>query len=257
MADAEVYEKTVTDKVVILNTRSKVIQGISAPNWLELRVGFFLSLTDDTADDTITGLSETITGVRDHDDRYWIGLKDRSGSMPKNLNTSFIGFTNAAHAPFETLGDSVLSSSDIGLGTTNTNFWRPNNSRHNWWSFLLTDGRTNIAGGGSAANALAQHFPQDTTGAGGYCVLLGIRIMRDNINSKTVTAQVKSNVHSADMLYTSIPDNDLLRTTLSAQWPTSQNFGPFEFTILPSALFLYWPFRNSRLRIHAMGFIRI
>jgi hypothetical protein len=260
MADAEVYEKTVDDKVVILNTRTKLWQGFSAPNWIDLRVGFFLSLTEETADDTITGLGETIAQPLGVSDRYWIGVKDRSNVMPKTQGVPFIGFTNAARGvPREPLtsGDSRLTTSDIGVGTTNANFWRPNASNQNYRSFMMQDGIATRAYGGTASNALAQHFPQNVGGAGGYAVLLGIRLQRSRANSRAITASVKSNAHSADMLYSSVPTNDLLRTSLAASWPTSQTFGPVEFLTVPTALFLYWPFYDSRLRIHAMGIASI
>jgi hypothetical protein len=252
---AEIYEKTVDDMTVILGVREPLVQPFLAPNWLDLRVGFFLSLTQAVADDTTSGLAETIAGSLDSPGRYFIGVKTDNDLLPRTAGTVFMGFTNASR--LLTQGDSRLSSSDIDLGTTNTNFWRPNNSRLPYWSFLTYDGLTIRASGGTSGAALAQHFPQNPVAVGGYAVLLGLRLTRPNVASRTITVHVKSSGHSADMIYSSVPDKELLRDALLQTWPASQVFGPVELSGMPTALFCYWPFFSSRLRIHAAGVLKV
>jgi hypothetical protein len=249
MADAKVYQKTAQDKVVILNVRGFEVQPFIAPNWMDLRVGFFLSLTSALADDTITGLAETITntGSMQPQDRYYLGVVRNASPLDP-----FIGFTNTVESFPNTSGDSVLVSSDSGLGTTNANFWRPANSANNIVSAAIYNAgafRT------VAVDGLQQHFVQDAAGAGGYAVLLGLQLLRDNAQSLTVRVNIKSSGQSADMLYSNTPTLDVLRQALEA-WPASKQLGPVTLNALPDSFYFYWPFRNSRLRIHSYGVVK-
>src|SRR5580765_6939876 len=113
--DAECYQKTVDDRVIILNPRAYYIQPFLAPDWTDLRLGFFLSLTDKTNDDLTTGFAETITGAPFAAyDRYWLGVIDVAGGQ------TFAGFTNVGARLPDTYGDSVLVASDSGIGTGTT-----------------------------------------------------------------------------------------------------------------------------------------
>jgi len=289
--DAEVYQKTADDKVIILNPRAYFVQGFKAPGWTDLRVGWFLSLTDDTGDDVTGGLAETIVAgaVAQPSDRYWLGVKTRGNAMPGQIDrnsgdnndgivrtpppireggrtpppprqrpsyVTFIGFTNRYPTGRDARGgDSVLSSSDEQLGTSNTNFWRPNNSLKSYYSFVMMDQLPRARGGINGA-ALAQHFPQSAGAvAAGYAVLLGMRLTRDTPTSRTITAYVKSADQSADMLYSNTPTKELIRDTLQS-WPASQMIGPASLANVPEAFYFYWPFRNSRLRIHSVGILK-
>lgn len=259
---AEIYDKGPGDKTLILSTRTQMIYPFQAPGWTDLRVGFLLSLTTAAADDVISPLGETIVNPPaglGPQDRYWIGLKDRGASLPKNPGTRFVGFTNASgqDATIELAGSSRLSSSDIGTGTTNAYFWRPNNadtllyyrSGGIWQDFhprtLSSDG-------------VQQHFVQNLATVGGYATLLALRITRPDKDSKTITVKVPHmNTRSTDILFTNTPTLDLLLANLRAFPATVQQWGPNQLSALPDALYLYWPFNNSRLRVHALGILRV
>jgi hypothetical protein len=243
MADAKVYQKTAQDKVVILNVRGYEVQPFVAPNWTDLRVGFFLSLTSALSDDTTTGLAETITNPgTDGTQRYALGVLRAGGD-------TFIGFSNNVPGGG---GDSVLVSSDAGIGTTNANFWRPANSSNNALSAAIYDSGAFRAYG---VDGLQQHFVQDPVGAGGYAVLLGLQLLRDNAQSNTVRVNIKSSGNSADMLYSNTPTLDVLHQALEA-WPASKQMGPVTLSAVPDRFYFYWPFRNSRLRIHSYGVVK-
>src|SRR5215813_1512432 len=103
MADANVVQKpSTTDRMIILSPRAYAMQPFRAPNWTDLRVGWFLSLTKTTGgstpDDDPTGLGEVIAnpGTLPATDRYWIGLRSRGITMPGEMDNraTFIGFTN-------------------------------------------------------------------------------------------------------------------------------------------------------------------
>lgn len=257
---AKIFQKTVNDNVLILGTRESATQPFQAPDWIDLRMGMFLSLTKAANDDDPSALGETIAQpssmVSPPEDRVWIGFKDSGADLPTaRTGVVFIGFGNAFPAPPPTRGESILSSSDIAVGTTNAYYWRPRNSLSNQFAALVTDGGISRA---HSQNGIQQHFPQDVANAGGYCVLLGLRLTRPNPASHIITTLIKTNgVWSADMLYTSTPTKELLESNLDP-WPTQvQQLGPATLSSVPDSLFAYWPFHNSRLRIHAWGIMKV
>ena len=253
MANAECYQKTVDDRTIILNARSYYIQPFAAGGWTDLRLGFFLSLTEAVNDDLTTGLAETIAGspFLGPQDRYWIGAVLGPGH-PGTDNGVFLGFTNAFGAMPNNRGDSALLTSDAAVGTTNANFWRPANVDHPGVGAGIFDGRLSRA----LLNAnVEQHFPQVSAGAGGYAVLLAIQLLRDHADSKTITARIKSSAHSADWIYSDTPTKELIHATMET-WPPSAQMGPVSLSRVPIAFYFYWPFRKSRLRVHSLGLLR-
>jgi hypothetical protein len=257
MADAVCFAKGGTENTVILNVRTDVTQGFQAPHWIDLRIGWCLSVCDDVigaGDDVITGLAEEIgTPPRPFlpwSDRYAIGITDKA------TKRIFIGYTNAnTPRPFSSMGTSQLVSSDSGIGTTNSNFWRPKNNQSDIRAMFQTiDNDLTL---GQAHNGAQIHFAQNTGGAGGYATLLMMRLRRPNHDSKTITVTIKSDpvAHNGDVLYTNTPNDALLRSNLEA-FPTNvETIGPDTLSVVPDAFYLYWPFDHSRLRIHEMGFM--
>jgi hypothetical protein len=253
--DAECYQKTVNDKVIILNVRGYHYHPFIAPDWTDLRLGFFLSLTDAVNDDLTFGtpgagdLSETIPnpGTLPATDRYWLGVSSSVRGYP------FLGFTNMGQKFPDSTGDTTLVSSDAAVGTSNTNFWRPGNSSNNTWAAAIVDGGINYI---TPVDNLQQHFPQNAATVGaGYAVMHGLQLLRDNPQSKTIRCNIKSSAKSADMLYSNTPTKELLQQTLES-WPASQQLGPVTLSELPNSFFFSWPFRKSRLRIHSLGVLR-
>jgi hypothetical protein len=251
---ATVINKGGTDKVVILSIRGYVVYPFSAPGWKDLRVGFLSSVTDDTVDDPaspITGLAETIAqpGLTTSD-RLWIGLKTNDDLFPKNAGVTFIGFTNCTIFLNETGGDSFLVSSDSGTGTSNTNFWRPGNSAYPVTGAIWDGGTPK-----PATILKPMHFAQNTVNAGGYAALHVLRLTRpDSGASSPITVTTKTGTNT-DVLFTDTPTLDLLQTNLQNFPTTVSQMGPVTLSKVPDALFCYWPFFNSRLRLHAVGFL--
>ena len=256
--DAECYQKTVDDRAIILNPRAFYAHPFLAPDWTDLRVGFFLSLTDKTNDDQTFpsggsgspgDLAETITNpaALQSADRYWLGVIDTV------TGGTFVGFTNVGSQIPDREGNSTLVASDAGIGT-GTAFWRPGNSRDGRYSAAIFDGGRKLTT--NAVDNLQQHFPQDAgTVAAGYAVLLGLQLLRDNKTSRNITLRIKSSTHSADMLYSNAPTKELIHTSLDP-WPASVQLGPVSVSNVPSAFYFYWPWHNSRLRVHSLGLLR-
>lgn len=254
-----IYNKGGTEKTVIMGVREALIQRFDAPDWLDLRIGFLLSITDKTGDDTITGLAETITAAPSLNtwDRFYVGV------IYRPTFGTFIGYTNRGIQRGLTLGDSVLASSDAAIGTTNANFWLPHNARsgrvQNFDAQVIegTEDANSTRWHGNGSSQI--HFAQDATGAGGYATEIMLRLRRDNIHGRrnTITTTLKSGVHSGDVLFTDDPSKVLLQAEMEGYPGTVQSTGPIELTNVPDSLFLYSPFHNSRLRIHCMGIEKI
>jgi hypothetical protein len=264
-APAEVILKTVAgnqDKILILNNRCQMVLPFQAPNWTDLRVGFFLSLCSTSVDDPpspITGLAETIPNGANGlgpQYRYWIGVKDSGTALPKNPVSAFIGFSNASaeDATVEHSGSSRLVSSDAEIGTTNAYFWRPDNSAGISRSGGIWQGPHPRA---LSRDGLQQHFPQNTgtPGAGGYATLLAFRITRPSADSNAITVEVPFGPHhQGEVMVTNTPTLDLLQSTLN-DIPGANQLWRANMDTMPDALYLYWPFNLSRLRCHALGIL--
>ena len=250
--DAECYQKTVDDRAIILNPRAYYAHPFLAPDWTDLRVGFFLSLTDKTNDDLTTGsFAETIPNIVNGPlgsfDRYWLGVLDTVEGQ------TFAGFTNVGPQIPDRTGDSTLVASDAGTGT-GTAFWCPGNSTNNKISAAIFDHGRKLTL--PIVDNLQQHFPQDAgTVAAGYAVLLGLQLLRDNTTSKSITMRIKSTTHSADMLFSNTPTKELIHSSLDP-WPASVQLGPVTVANVPSSFYFYWPWHNSRLRVHSIGLLR-
>jgi hypothetical protein len=55
------------------------------------------------------------------------------------------------------------------------------------------------------------------------------------------------------MLYSNTPTDEILISNLRA-WPAAVQMGPMELaTFVPDAVYFYWPFNLSRLRIHSVA----
>ncbi len=253
---AHVFNKGGTDKTVVLDVRQQLVQPFDAGGWLDLRVGWLLSITKATNDDDITALAEDI-GPDDlsylaFTDRYQIGLTD------SETGTIYCGYTNLGRVrPMTDLlsnGRSRLVSSDLGTGTTNSNFWRPSNGAYSTSAAAIADGQTLL----SAVNTdgSQQHMVQSVAGAGGYATLLMLRLTRPAAGSTRVTMQIPyMGAASADVLFTSTPTASVLTNNMQAFPATTHTLGPVTLSHAPSAITLYWPWRQSRLRIHAMGIL--
>lgn len=253
---AKIFDKS-GEKCLINAVRQAYYQPFRATNWLDLRVGWFLSVcgnSDPADDDVITGLEETIdstTHFLPWSDRVQIGIVNSSD------HHVFLGYTNIfiGHAQGLTIGTSQLLSSDEGIGTSNTNFWRWKNGQSEVPQLKIIDGDQIRA---SATGGSQMHLPQDTTGAGGYATLVMLRFQRDDFTGrrKIIRMSVKLGTHNGDVLYSNTPNEASLLSELEDFPETVQTLGPVELSIEPDMFWVYWPMHQSRLRIHSYGLLR-
>lgn len=258
---AKIYLQGGTEHTLINGVREAHYRQFQATDWTDLRIGFFLSLTRATPDEDPTALGQTITGSPGlpFSDRVQIGVIDHAGSGV------FLGYSNLpGRGRTISTGDSILASSDIGIGTTNARYWRPKNGRPTgeWDAVHIINGGISVA---TATDGSQMHFVQDVTTANGgspaYCTLFMLRLRRDNATNRAriITMEVKkatSSGHSSDILFNSDPSLTVLEAQLEA-FPTNVSIlGPVELSQVPDMLSFYWPFSNSRLKIHAVGILK-
>jgi hypothetical protein len=254
-----VYDRGPGERLVIMDVREALVQSFDAAEWTDLRVGFMLSITSAIANDNISNLSANIvdsgTGIP-LTDRFWVGVKDSSDTFPGNPGTQFIGFTKWKGDPgsAHTKGDSKIVSSDGGIATTNSNYWRPvNGDGNSSYMFEVADGTVSR---GRASNGSQLHFVQNNSTV--YTTCAGFRLTRPDTrsNARQITVQVaklQGGKASGDLEYTSNPSKIELQAQL-ANFPTTvQQFGPVSFSDVPDTLFCYLPWTTLRLRIHAAG----
>ena len=240
---AVIYQISGGDKCLILDTRQAMIYPLTAPSWLDLRIGFYLSLCKATNNADITGLAETLTTVGVPQDRFWIGVKQNNSILPATAGTTFAGFTNAFGVP-DTVASSTIISSDAGTGTTNTNYWRAPGTAGA--GVRVINGTTPLLAMGSSFI----HFPQSAAGAGGNAVLVLLKFTRASGTATSITWGVFANTPSFDFLY----DSTCLISTIRSSFRTA-TYGlnaTADIVTVPDALYAYWPFINSKLRIHAV-----
>jgi hypothetical protein len=226
----------VSDKTLILGTRDAYIQPFTAPSWTDLRVGMWLSVTKSTADDDATGLAE-ILSTTTAADRLWIGLKNNGDdNKPTAGGTSFQGLSSVA-STVAYLSASPITVRSNGVSQT-IDVYRYNGAT-----------ATNFLGGIPSASLFASglYFPP-FPGWDGYAVFLGIRYFGTGQISVTGSGLMNSAAHT-----TSTPTVSSLRgllRNLTGWQPSNTN----STAISPDtdAIYFYWPFLNSRLRIHAL-----
>lgn len=250
---ADCWAKTPADKVTALRVRQYAIYPWRAPSWTDLRVGFFLSVSKAGDLTNVTGLDETIGAddrtPMDSSEYYWIGLKNANDIMPGGAaNVGFYGFSNRS-AGGVALGRSMLSGSDAGTGA-GSQYWWPHNGKDQTLSACIFDGRTTLA---RSPAGMQQHFPQNLVG--GYALMLGLRLLRPKPDSKLITMQIKTTGGNADLGYSDTPTKEICLSYLQA-WPPAMQIGPVEMLNMPNALYFYWPFHNSRLRIHSVAVVK-
>jgi hypothetical protein len=239
---AEIYLKG-SEKVLILATRESLIYPAVIPNWLDVRFGAFVSVTQAVADDDPTALAETVTSAGTESDRLWLGAKISDNLMPHETN--FFGVSNTPAT--ETPQNTILESID-----TNTR-WRAKYA-------AATNGAAFSDGTTIAVESTLHPFRtiQDPATIGGYATLVLLRMVR-SVVGLTVDHFYVAKTNSGGVDYadagveTTTPTIALIRANFNSAVWTEVLSGPKTFTAEPNAFYAYWPFVNSRLRVHALA----
>jgi hypothetical protein len=241
---ALIFTQSAPDKCVILGTRESLIYPFTAPLWTDIRLGMFLSITNASASDDRTGVAETLPDST-LADLLWIGFKNNSNdTKPGVAGTDFAGL--AMNTSFALQNSDIVPSTG-GTTTTGTTYWRAyNTGDSNGLSFQILDGATVRL---HTAFSGGLNLPQTPLAAGGYSVLVSMRMTRATGTSTSITINTQTSM--LNLAYSSTPTIAAIRALLLSTTYTQSS--AFAVTIVPDAIFVYWPFNNSRLRIHSIA----
>src|SRR5712691_2517921 len=118
MANKAVVLTSPREEVVILDTRNFVVYPFTAPNWTDLRLGLYISLTQAAADDNTTALTETLTTTGVSKDRYFIGFKNNTDDLVDAVGSNCFGISNLRASGEGSVSSKVIAAPD-------PNWWVP------------------------------------------------------------------------------------------------------------------------------------
>lgn len=233
------------DKTLILDTRASYLQQFVAVNWTDLRLTMALSLTAQSANDQQSGLAETYSSAGDPNHAY-IGFKSSDGLLPPSTN--FWGISSnqiLAPAAFSQLQDQ-------GPG----NYFQLVNTNSGAFGALVSNGTTKV--NNTTGTGSGPRFYEGASPGALYATVISLRMRRNDPTLSLVTTLEAlitggflDNGGSGLPVFVSDTTVPTLRATTAAATFT-QLLGPFTFTSAPDAIYLFWPFANSRLRLHSV-----
>lgn len=228
------------DHTLILDTRASLLQQFKATNWTDLRLTMALSLTSNGANDQQSGLFEILGSSGDNNHAY-IGFKSSDGLLPPSTN--FWGFSTEQQA---------LLTSPAQLYDQGGVLWQPGNNNTIVFPALLSNGITKQ--NNTIGQATGPTFFEGASPATLYASVFCLRMRRnDPTLAQITTAEVALTNAGGTM---NLPSGNVSDTStgnlraLTAAAVFTQILGPFTFSSAPDAIYAYWPFNNSKLRIH-------
>jgi len=241
---AIVFQVPNADKAVILDPREELIYPFIVEGWTDLRLGAFISLTKLTDNDDTTGLAESLLTSGNLLDRVLMGFVGGSSSG----GNSFFGLSNSAVTEGST--PSVIEAGDVATR------WRYKGIAGK--AFCVLDG---TPGGtivqDNSGTIFGPEMSEDAATNGGRASLFCLRMKRTSGSSLTVSNFYYVNTNRGGVNYADAnvwsdnPSIGLIRSNLkSATWTSV--LASQTFVSIPIGLVFYWPFANSRLRIHSL-----
>ncbi len=227
-----------TDKTLILDTRAPFLQAFKATNWTDLRLSIMLSVTKQSDPNDPTSLGETI-GAGEDSNQVYIGFKSSDGLLPPSSN--FFGFSTQKATPDGT----STSLFDNAQFVNQYNFQR--NLAASCYLYA-SNGTTKLQGTGSAAS-----FPLVDTVTADYATLIILQMLRNdptlNVVDALAVAVGGGTIPWTGANYADTSVGNIRTLTAAATYQIVG--GPFTFNPVPDALYVFWPFTLSRLRLHA------
>lgn len=236
---ALIYQKTVSDKTLILAPREFILRPFDFQAWTEMRFGIYFDGVASSGDNT-NSAAETVA-LSTAADRIAFGIKDSAtNDLPGFGAALFLGCVT------ETGGSSYCS------GSAFSNLASVDSAAAGYHETTLV--------GGTSGQFLgtALNYPATCSGATGYNGFFAMKFVITNIgtSSQAVTISAVSTTpiagtdYSAQALRLAI-NNAVYGTTRSITW----NDGAVART-LPDAIYIRMPFYSNRIRVSAMRAIR-
>lgn len=233
---AEIYQKLITDKALILAPREGFMRPFNLSNWTEIRMGMYFTGVSSGSNDTFAGSDETVA-LSSKFDRFHFGIKSDTPDLPGTLGTDFIGMTNSTNAV--AMASFTLFGSN---GASINNTLVSGVSKDATFTLNGVDILRGMRFGTGVANA--------TT----YNSFYAIKIVINNpgLSTQTVTISTTNTQDIAGSSY----DTDTLNTLINnGTYTTSDavawNNGVTAYA-LPTHAFIHLPFYNYSIRISAL-----
>lgn len=231
---ATIFQKTATDNCVILNPRESLTYPFSLGQWTDLRMGMYVSLTSTTGDNTVFGGNETFnynSGLSS----VFVGLTSSGNSLPGDNGKTYIGIGPQPSSPTCAITSTRISTSD-----TQTN------------SMAIDQNGDFARGTNTTLNAYITVTP--ATAATNYAVFYGLRFVVGPNNQYSIWSMAGSagvtdpTVESVRLQLTTQPNVAYQGTIYFNNGFTSTGIQ----IPRPDNVYLYFPFSNSRVRIHSL-----
>lgn len=238
MDDSINYNLNGNDKTAILGTRATLLQKFEAPNWSDLRLAILFSATKESDPNDPTGLAEAIGSAGEDNNQVYLGFKQADSLFPRSTN--FFGISTQQATP---AGATTLSDGGDFLQWTNS-------GGKNIYASNGTTRQNETAG--TTSPRVQDKIVSPTYS--GYQTLIILRMLRLDPTLELVDSLEVGGADVPGYLDDGVPfKNNLsitnIRSIVAAAAYTSF-LGPFSFTKAPDAIFMYWPWVNSRLRVH-------
>lgn len=235
---ALIYQKTVSDRTLILAPREFILRPFDFQAWTEMRFGIYFDGVAASGDNT-NSTAETVA-LSTAADRIAFGIKDSATNDLPGFGTSlFLGVVT----------DTAQSSSCDGSSFGNTGA-----------AFLSAAGyhETTLVGGAAADHVINMSYPASSSGATGYNGFFCLRYVIANIgtSSQSINIQASSSTPIAGTDYSAqalrlLMNGASFGSAITVAW----NTGAAARTI-PDAIYFRMPFYSNRIRVSAMRAIR-
>jgi len=242
---AIIFEIPNADKALILDSKSALVYPFFSPNWMDIRLGVFISLTKLSDNNDPTGLSETLVTTGLDSDRVWMGFKRSDLYLPRE--TAFYGLSCSGATEAGT--SSVLEGGDVSQR------WRYKGIANK--ALVISDGNSNYFDNSGTIFGPEMNAEAVPSVNAGRASLFMLRMTRATGTSSTISAFyfAKTNRSAVDYadanVFSDAPSLGLIRQNLKSGTWTSLG-ASVAFANVPDAVFCYWPFANSRLRVHSL-----
>jgi hypothetical protein len=232
------YNLNSNDQTLILDTQATFLQPFNAGNWTDLRFTMACSLTKQSDPNDPTGLAEVI-GAGEPNNQFHLGFKKADGLFPNSSN--FFGVSTK-----------VLSASAAASQIVSASGFNNVTQNGDGKLYFLASNGSSMANSVSATGIRFQNAITTPTFTG-YATLLMLRLVRYDPTSNYINsaeAVVTGGYFDNGTPFGTDTSIGTLRTVTAAAAFTPQ-IVPFTFSAIPDSLYAYYPFMNSRLRIHS------
>lgn len=247
----------VDDNTLVLGVREALIYPFSLGDWSEIRVSYWLSYTNST---DLNGLytAENTAGARtNYKQGGWWGLKDSGTDFPSQGQSVFMGIGNgngAAYGDGASISDGSLLPTNAGGGaeTLFSSGTLSTSAGYNSPAIYLPSPSESITTG-NYASFYSQRYRLTRTGPGGKTgVYMYWSADESSYNTPPQNYSIANlRTKALNAIYRG-QDTSPSSSLWTGYWTSDFTVNGSTSIAFPNSIFIYLPFFNNRLRIHAL-----